>query len=132
MKTYKITVTEEPKNFGHRMLIHGLRDLYPGGSEPNPEGHVWLISRYDYDKTLPPYWTAGICGQLCFTLPFAVYLELYDLCQVHEDLCKGDELVLEYQGKTYVTIVNTWPECPAASEGEKAFRLAYHIVERAA
>lgn len=128
MKTYKITVTNEPENLGTRMTVHGLRDLYFSAKDgPSPEGFTWLLRQYDYDKSVPPYWSVGISEQRCFTLPFAVYVELYDLCQVHEDLHDGDEMILEHEGQTYTTIVNTWPECRLASEAEQAFRTANDI-----
>lgn len=127
MKTYKITVTDDlERNFGHRVVFEGLPDDY-GEGKPDAKDYDWLFTRYDYDKEIPPFWSSGIAETRCFTLPFAIYLLVYDLCQMHQSLVDGDEFVLEYEGKTYRTIVNTWPRCDEAQEVEKAFRELHKI-----
>lgn len=122
-QTYQIKLIEEPENYGHRMMIEGLRQLY--GDNKNQLGYDWLIRRYDYEAI--PFWVPGIDGPKCYTVPYAVYLELYDLCQVHEDLKDGDEFILEHEGRTFRIVVNTWPTCVEAKELEQLFKKEHNI-----
>lgn len=124
---YQVTVSEEPQNMGHRLIIHGLRNLYPNGmwegleEETETANHNWLISKYDYEKL--PFWSSGTCEEKCFTLPWAVFLVLYDLVQVHDDLHDGDVFEFAHDGRTFVTVVaSAWPHCEEAKELEVAFR----------
>lgn len=126
MKTYKITITDErPHNFGHRLTFEGLKNGYHG---VDGETHSDFLRSYDYDKEVPPFWSAGIAETRCFTLPYAVYLICYDLCQWHDDLqMDGDEFAFEWEGQTFKIPVGTWPRCDEAQEIEKAFRELHKI-----
>jgi hypothetical protein len=129
MREYKVTVEAEQRNIGHRMYIEGLphllnRDRDPKYQRPEYEcDHNECWRQYNYDKTVPPFWAIGIAESRCFTLPFAVYIALYDLVQVHDAIKNGDQFVFEYEGIEYVTIVDSaWPTCEKACELERNFR----------
>lgn len=119
MKTYSITAAEEPENLGVRVTFVGL----PGRYASRPGDLTWLFKRYDYEKDVPPFFSEGIAESKCFTLPWAIYLWIYDECQTSDHLHDGDELILDYEGQRFVTIVNTWPRCEAAQFAEDAFRV---------
>lgn len=70
-----------------------VRDL-PSQHEEGDE--LIVVRRYDHDKTVPPYYAAGICEQQCWTLQAAAYFELYDLCQVHDGIKHGDLFIFEH------------------------------------
>ena len=120
---YRVTVKHEPRNLGHRMHIEGLAHALRRWDEYKGKDHEELLSQYDYEKTLPPFWSVGVAEVHCFTLPKAVYLAIYDLVQIHDDIRDGDTFRFEYEGETYVTIVNqAWPTCVEADELESALR----------
>jgi hypothetical protein len=131
-KKIQITITDDlERNYGHRLTFRGLQNVYP--SSPEDTDHTDFLRQYNHDKTLPPYWSAGIAEMRCFTLPYAIYLTCYDLCQWHEDLqLDGDEFVFEWEGQTFTISVGTWPVCEAAWEAEKAFRAQHGITKEQA
>lgn len=124
MKTYNISAAEEPSNMGVRVTFHGLPSRY--SSEPGPDT-TWLFTRYDYEKDVPAFFSEGIAESRCYTLPWSVYIWLYDECQTSDVLKDGDEMVLDYDGRKYVTVVNTWPRCEAAQFFEDAFRVEHGL-----
>lgn len=124
MKTYNITAAEEPQNHGVRIIIHGLEHPYSSHPKPNTD---WLFTRYTHEKNVPPFFCEGIAESRCYTLPWAVYIWLYDECQTNEQLHDGDEMVLDYDGRKYVTVVGTWPTCDAAQFFEDAFRVEHGL-----
>lgn len=126
MKRYQIRIEERPSDSGHSLTVEGLADDY------EPRDYSTLLPQYSYNKELPPYWSVGIAEIRCFTLPFAIYISCYDLCQWHDGLKNGDELVYEVDGQTFTIVVGTWPTCDAAQEIEQAFRAANNITREQA
>lgn len=93
MSTYKVTVEVDEQDVAN-LQIHGLLD-------GDGMDEILVVRRYFYDKAIPPYYAAGICEQMAFTLEAAAYLELYDLCQVHDGVHDGDVFMLEHGGCTW-------------------------------
>jgi len=120
MATYQITTKTVEGYNGPHMVIHELADRY--GDEEN---YTCWIRQYDYLKSVPAFYSCGICETRAWTLPYAIYLELYDLCQTCEELRDGDEFVFTVEGIEYRVVVATWPTCDDAWEMEKMFREDY-------
>jgi len=130
-KQIQIKIVDDlERNYAHRLTFEGLNGHLV--FFPEREHHEDFLRRYDYDKTVPPFWSAGICEQRCFTLPFAIFLTCYDICQWHDDVKDGDEFVFEWEGQSFKMAAGTWPTCDAAQDIEKAFRAQHNISEKKA
>ena len=58
-----------------------------------------------------------------YTLPYAVFVDIYDLVQSNENIKDGDEFVFVDDGEEYITVVNSaWPHCEKAALLERKFR----------
>jgi hypothetical protein len=126
-KTYEIKLIEKPRDYGIKGTIVGLGEDWLLAHE-EPHDVEFFLRRYDYDKKIPPFWTPFVGDTVCFTVPLAIYLTLYDIFQVKEDLHDGDGIRWTWEGEDYEVVVSTWPTCEKCTALEEQF-IADHGVD---
>lgn len=96
--------------------------------EEGEEDMVTSLPWYNYDATRPPYWVAGVFEAVAYTLPYAVFCDVYDTTQTNEHIMDGDELVFAHDGREYVIVIDrAWPQCQSAWALEEEYRAAHEI-----
>ncbi len=115
---------EEISSKYFRFTFEGL----PGYDECEPHlTHMVPYSRRTEDEL--ECWYPGVCQYFSegdfqtYTLPYAVFADIYDLVQSSENIKDGDEFVFVDEGEEYITVVNSaWPHCEKAALLERKFR----------
>ena len=120
---YTLSVSEGEVGHYDFLNYHGLPDFDGDGELQN------MLRWYDYDKTRPPFWVAGFTVEACgYTLPYAVFCDVYNTTQVHDHIKDGDEFVFVHEGEEYVIVIDSaWPHCEKAYLLENGFRDSHSL-----
>ena len=111
----------------------GYYDILTYCGIPSEEGEEVLshsLSWYHYDPTRPPFWVAGVFETRAYTLPYAVFCDVYDTAQSNEHIKDGDEFVFSHDGQEYVIVIDrAWPRCESAQALEDDYRAIHGIAK---
>lgn len=119
---HTLSVTQGEVGYYDLLTYHGI----PGCR--GEENLVHHLRWYNYDKSQPPFWVGGVFESVGYTLPYAVFCDVYDTVQSNDHLKNGDEVVFVHDGEEYVIVIDrAWPHCEKAFLLEKSFREAHKL-----